>query len=212
MINNERSELGNIAHRLVSEEFLRIRRRRHLLLDQYLYVPQQTPRSLGAAPNVDISRGQYGNHFNNGDGLDPYLCLIRLLLQTRKAGTWLWEPAAAGRSRRPDLADVDYHELYEVKPDNARGQREGRLALNEFSRLLRQADAEYVAYSRQSPRYRGSLYTELSCRIWRGGSWVPPVLSTLGHERNSLSFAFRGCPRTPGLLLWRLASHQPFQR
>ncbi|MDP1562001.1 MAG: hypothetical protein Q8M16_11540 [Pirellulaceae bacterium] len=196
-------KLGHLAHDCVDRQYRRRQSNHALIIDQHLVLRGQKIH-LGRREHADFrpatsSRSatiETGNHFR--PSLDPYYATIQLLLQTAKEGRWWLEPSVPGTSRRPDLADVDLHQIWEVKPKNDAAMRAGRQQLRIFRRLLEQADREYRLLSRHEG-YASDLGRQLSSKPWTYGVWVPVAENIIANDGTAFLINFTN---EMGLILW----------
>jgi hypothetical protein len=126
---------------------------------------------------------------------------VRLALQCDKeAGDYL-VPSAIGFALKPDLADFDSREVWEVKPH---GGESGLPQLHLYLSLLDTAEREYLALSRHH-RYRSAnpLAPAGQPRRWRpGSSWPIDDFETIvAGKCAALHFEFV----EPGVIQWHLA-------
>jgi hypothetical protein len=195
-------KLGHLAHDCVDRQYRR-RNNHVLIIDQHLVLRGQKihlgRRERGDFRPATASRSavvKTGNHFR--PGLDPYYATIQLLLQTAKEGRWWLEPSLPGVSRRPDLADVDLHQIWEVKPKHAAALRTGRQQLRIFRRLLQQADREFRLLATHK-RYASDLGRQLSSKPWTYGVWVPDPENVALADGTTFRIHFTN---EAGLILW----------
>ncbi|MCB1740797.1 MAG: hypothetical protein KDK91_10525 [Gammaproteobacteria bacterium] len=190
-----RQRLGRIAHRHAESVFGTRFGHHHLILDRHVRRPGMSSVIIAVPSQGGARRNLFG------PGIDPYLSEIQLVLQSRKNGRWLLDPAAPGSSRRPDLADIETHEIYEVKPDTAGGLRDGHRQLDEFRSLLIQADREYLARRRAQPEKGGTLFGRSAAGMgWRAGQWTPPPAPLTIVAGNPVTLTYRNLG---GIVLWR---------
>jgi hypothetical protein len=185
MTDRDRQALGRKAHAHVAQWY----RKRHP--DRWLI--DDTAISRGGDR---VSLLTEVNVFDRRLG-DPYLQIVKLVLQTLKDAAFPLEPPHAAASRRPDLADFHTREVWEVKPAS-QGQVKAVRQLNEFLALLRQADREYAALSRQRKRYFSEQFDF-------GDPWHPgrrlevAPLFVSGPVPGVISFT----SPVPGVILWK---------
>jgi hypothetical protein len=131
------------------------------------------------------------------------LRVVKLVLQTRTDPTYSLQPPDSAASRKPDLADFFTHEVWEVKPAS-QGAAAAVRQLGEFLALLRQADREYDALSRQQPRYASQLFSTFD--EWHPGAELDiPPLTVAEPVPGIITFT---CP-APGALLWEHHATKP---
>ena len=185
-----RQTLGRAAHEIVEKQYLAKYYGHHVIVDGHIWMPLDG-RKLSTRSRP---KNQAGNLFGKND---PYIGWIFVVLKTKKGGKFLLEPAVPGYARRPDIANIEHHHAFEVKPDNAQGIAEGRRQLEEFMRLLRQADREY----RATQHWKQSALYEKYCQgaIWQGGDWEPHSEKRRVGTR-LVTFYFHN---ENGVILWR---------
>ncbi len=184
MTDADRQALGRTAHAHVAEWYRKRYPERWLIDDHTI---------LRGGERVSLLTGV--NVFDRRLG-DPYLQIVKLVLQTLKDAAYPLEPPQSAASQRPDLADFRTREVWEVKPA-AQGKAKALQQLNEFLALLRQADREYAALSRQRERFASKQFD--STDTWMPGRTLQvPSRAVSGRTSGLLSFA---CP-VPGVILW----------
>jgi hypothetical protein len=186
--------LGNLAHGVATAQFKLQHPAQHLLYHNVLCLPSGKEVAIGNwGVDADI-----GRPIRRGDLGDPYLGWLLICLQTRKGATFPLEPSSAGSSRQPDLASIELHDVYEIKPDTPSQRWAGKEQLRAFRNLLQQGDREYLATQQ---RYPSELYPRLAKTNWTEGirflsSPQEVSLGPLGSV--ILSFSRAG----PGLIVW----------
>jgi hypothetical protein len=161
-----------------------------LISDGFLRMP--------GADAISLRRG-----WNSLSGLDRYLAMLRLSLQSDMEAGFL-EPISPGYAQKPDLADIDTREVWEVKPKSRYGDSAGAGQVGRYVRLLQTAEREYVSLSRH-PRFRSSSRLA-PCgmpRTWScGGAWPIPKMRIVIDKRTVVvTFHFT----EPGVIQWALA-------
>jgi hypothetical protein len=212
MTDNEsrQSLLGNLVHSAITQEYLGQHRRQHVIADTLVHSPHGLPYGIS-------------NNWHDGRPRDAYLGMILEFLQSRKPSQkkpWLfpYEPSLPGFSRRPEMANVEQHVAYEIKPDSARWERDGVRQLQDFLGLLRQADAEFRAVrdkrlvqaqllrSTEQVRiinhYGKTLYERCESTFWHNGTWRPHSPITVHFGAKPVLIRLRIVP-TGGLILWK---------
>ena len=199
-----RQYLGTLAHEIAEGQFRAARPHHHLILDQYLYPPgvgshwRKNPMlNIRSKPDASDAR----NYFT--EAVDPYLSTLVIALQTKREAQYVLEQSTEGHSRKPDLASIETHHVYEVKPDTTSQVRKGRAQLKEFKALLNQGDREYRAYRTQGSRYQGTLY-ERHCegKQWTPGTWCPQP-ATVKVLGGTVVFSFRNV-HSSGVVAWKI--------
>lgn len=104
---------------------------------------RQVLRTGSWGTGADIGRG-----VTRTDLGDPYLAWLVNCLQTRKSPAFSLEASDPGKSRQPDLASIELHEIYEIKPNTPEQIKTGRSQLLEFKNLLQHGDREYLAFNK----------------------------------------------------------------
>lgn len=199
-----RRYLGTLAHEIAEGQFKAARPHHHLIMDQYVYPPglgshwREKPLfKLRTKPDPTDA----GNYFI--ESLDPYFSTLIIALQTKKGAQYLLEASTEGHSRKPDLAGIETHHAYEVKPDTSSQIRTGKAQLKEFKTLLNQGDREYKALRHQGDRYRGTFYeTHCEGKQWTAGIWCPQpaIINVAGKP---LAFTYRNA-HSSGVIAWKV--------
>src|SRR5579871_4664317 len=160
-----RGLLGRLAHEAATRQFISRYPGHHLLYHNVLRLSSGREIRLGnwGAP-ADIGRG-----ISRSDIGDPYISLLLICLQTRRDARFALEPSDIGRSRQPDLASIEAHEVYEIKPDTPQQRFAGQEQLREYKELLMQGDREFLALG-----YTSRVYPKLRERYWHGGTRFLP--------------------------------------
>lgn len=190
------SKLGSAAHEAATQQYLRERHERHLFHHDKLRVP---------SPPQDFSVRRMGDHLGNAilrkDLNDPYLGTLIMCLQTRRDPAWPLEYSEPGKARQPDLACIELHEAYEIKPNNPPAINSGRQQLGEFIDLLSAGDREWRAYSKSAAHYRSPLGSQTANLRWtRGISFLPKptIVKVVGLGEVGITYR----PREAGLIVW----------
>ncbi len=134
---------------------------------------------------------------------DPYLQIVKVVLQTLKDAAYPLEPPESSASRRPDLADFRTREVWEVKPA-AQGKAQAVRQLKQFLALLRQADREYAALCRRRERFVSKQFDVVD--PWHPGRRLEVLPQSIASPvPGVLSFT---CP-VPGVILWEHHANRP---
>ncbi|MBK9386635.1 MAG: hypothetical protein IPN34_17620 [Planctomycetes bacterium] len=191
MNDRDRQTLGRTAHAHVAEWY----RKRHP--DRWL-IDDTAIRFGGERFSLLTSVNVLDHRL-----CDPYLQIVKLVLQTLEGAAFPLEPPQSAASRRPDLADFRTREVWEVKP-MSQGKQKALRQLSAFLALLRQADREYAALSRNSARYRSNLID--ASEIWHPGRRLEvPSARVSAPVPGVLSFS---SPQ-PGVILWEHEATKP---
>jgi hypothetical protein len=193
--------LGVAAHAAVEVMYRASHFGHHLVQDTKLYpqvgLPFSIARGAPPPPGRTTDRLWPDNTFRKNQ--DPYLSWLQVCLRTRRKPRFPLEPSEDGHARRPDVADVELHHLYEVKPDNANQVNKGRKQWLEFHELLTYADKHYVEFRDKRLHSVSSLYESAGHQPWRAGPWCPPPVQVPAPEGGLTWLVFRPLD---GLLLW----------
>jgi hypothetical protein len=175
----------------------------HVLTERRKLVPHHMLISDGYLYRPDGRRDSLRQGWGSFRGLEPYLAVVRLALQSDKTGRSYLTPSSMGAALKPDLADFETREVWEVKPDSRYGDAAGGPQLELYLSLLNTAEREYLALSRH-PRYRSAeaFAPAGEERPWRpGGRWKIPKLETsVGGRRVRVGFDLT----SPGVIQWQL--------
>ena len=193
-----RRTLGNLAHEAATQQYKTDRRGLHLLYHNVLAIPR-------GADVREVSLRGWGNEADIGHAItrkdlsDPYLGWLVIALQTKAADrAFEGEISPAGYSRQPDLACVELHEIYEIKPNTPQQRKAGLQQLHDFRTLLQMADRDYV---KTSERFPSALYPGLPEKTWYAGIQFlpsPVAVSLPGLGAVSISYSRAGA----GLIVW----------
>jgi len=199
-----RSNLGRLAHESATQQYKARRRGQHIIYHNVLGIP-----IAGGFREVSLrgwGRGTLAAQpIARKDLDDAYLAWLIIALQTKASGaTFPLETADAGYSRQPDLACIELHEVYEVKPNTPSQRAAGNQQLVEFRNLLQMGDADYLS---NSSRYRSRLYPQLKGKMWQNGTQFVPTpakftLPPLGTVSVSYLLA------SAGLIVWETQAEQ----
>jgi len=207
---NRQRLLGNLVHSAVTQDYLVQHRRQHVIADTLVHAPHGLPYAIA-------------DNWHDGRPRDAYLGMLLELLQTRKPSSrspllFPHDPSLEGFSRRPEMANVEEHVAYEIKPDSSRWEREGSQQLHAFLGLLRRADLEFRSVrdkrladarslskaeaERIDHHYGNTLYDRCVSTSWRSGTWRPnsPITLYLGIRPVLVRLRLVS---TGGLILWK---------
>ena len=188
--------LGNLAHEVATTQFKLQHLAQHLIHHNVISLPSGTTVAIGSwGTGADISQP-----IKRADLNDPYLGWLVINLQTRKDASFPLEPAFAGSSRQPDLASIELHDVYEIKPNTPPQRASGKLQLQAFKTLLQQGDREYVM---NQQRYPSKIYSRLKKTTWTEGThFLPSPQQVSMGPLGTVTLAFSRA--SPGLIVWEV--------
>lgn len=196
-----RQVLGLLAHEKATDQFKIMHLRQHLIYHNLIQIPPETKIRLGSwGRTEDIHKG-----YNRSDLGDPYLAFLIMALQTKMNASFSLEPSDPGISRQPDLASIELHDVYEIKPDTPEQRKNGLRQLFAFKNLLQQGDREYLALQE---RYPSKVYPRVIRSTWREGTdFLPkPAAVLLPPPLGEIVISFSR--PMPGLILWTTEGDQ----
>lgn len=195
-----RKTLGDYAHAHATAEYERTRMNEHLFVHDSLCVPGLLRKRISLRRHGDTA--SLARNTLLRQDLDPYLSTLVMVLQTRSEPDFPLDPADPGSSRQPDLASVEQHDLYEIKPDTPPQLAAGAKQLEQFLILLQQGDAEWSSYAKRDARFASSLGSKCAEKAWHYGTQFVPAPGAISiSQLGRVGIHYR--PAQPGLLAWR---------
>ncbi|MDB6102583.1 MAG: hypothetical protein JWO52_2582 [Gammaproteobacteria bacterium] len=200
-----RSKLGAAAHEAATRQYIAQRSGRHLFHHDKLRVPNP-PRDFSVRKVGGLA--PIGNAILRKDLNDPYLGVLIMCLQTRRDPAWPLEYSEPGKARQPDLACIELHEVYEIKPDDPQQINDGRQQLVEFINLLGAGDREWGTYIKNSANTYGStLGRQTAGLTWnRGLSFRPQPATVAIPGLGEVAITYRS--GEAGIIVWHTNSER----
>jgi hypothetical protein len=195
-----RKALGDQAHSIATLEYESARKDEHLFVHDSLRMPGPPVRRISLRRHGD-TMSPARNTLLRKD-LDPYLSTLVMALQTRSEPDFPLDPAEPGSSRQPDLASVDRHEIYEIKPDTPQQKAAGIRQLEEFRTLLKRGDANWSSFAGQSARYASPVGKRFAEMKWQlGRDFLPKPAPAVIEPLGPVTIYYY--PARAGLIVWR---------